>query len=113
MMARTQPKATPPLFDQAHLERYTGGDKALTSELLTLMCEQAERCLGLMETAQDATAWTAATHTLKGAARGGGAFALAEVCEQAETVSEPGWDVARLGVERCFRETQAAFAGLV
>ncbi len=112
-MAQSRHMATPPLFDRAHLERYTGGDAALTSELLTLMCEQAQRCIGLMEEARDDKAWTAATHTLKGAARGVGAFALAEACEQAEHAPDAGREAARQDVERCFRETRAALAGLV
>lgn len=98
-----------PLFDQAHLDRYTGGDEALTAELLGLMCEQAARCIGLMADARDETAWQAATHTLKGAARGVGAFALADVCEAAEHQPQSAWPGARLAIERCFRETETAF----
>ena len=113
MMAEPQHNDAAPLFDRAHLDRYTGGGDALTTELLNLMCEQARRCLGLMETARDDTSWSAATHTLKGAARGVGAFALADLCEQAEGQPQAGWDAARLKIERCFRETETAFAGLV
>ncbi|WP_203294105.1 Hpt domain-containing protein [Maricaulis parjimensis] len=113
MKAQSSPQAETPLFDRAHLDRYTGGDEALTAELLNLMCDQARRCLGLMETASDETAWTAATHTLKGAARGVGAFALADLCEQAEAQPQMAWEPARLDVARCFKDTEAAFAGLI
>ncbi len=102
-----------PLFDRAHLDRYTGGDEALTAELLNLMCEQARRCIGLMASAADTTSWQTATHTLKGAARGVGAFALADLCEQAEDQPPTAWDGARLEIERCFRDTEKAVAGLL
>lgn len=104
----TSPNA--PLFDRKHLDRYTGGDEALTAELLELMREQARRCIGLMADARDVTAWQTATHTLKGAARGVGAFALAEVCEAAENQPETAWQGARLAIERCFNETEGAFS---
>jgi HPt (histidine-containing phosphotransfer) domain-containing protein len=101
-----------PLFDSVHLARYTGGDPALRDELLGLMCEQAHRCLAIMEAPSDPASWRAACHTLKGAARGVGAFALADVCDVAELELEPSWPGARLAVERCFRETELAFASL-
>jgi HPt (histidine-containing phosphotransfer) domain-containing protein len=102
-----------PLFDAAHLRRYTDGDAALTRELLELMCEQARRCIGLMAEARDVSQWRTATHTLKGAARGVGAFALAEVCDLAEEQPQLAWDGARLEIERCFSETEAAFSGVL
>lgn len=108
MVADMKPSSGP-LFDRAHLERYTGGDAALTAELLGLMCDQARRCIDLMAEARDETAWQTATHTLKGAARGVGAFALADMCEHAEAQPAAAWEGARLAVEHCFRETEAAF----
>ncbi len=99
-----------PLFDAAHLARYTGGDVALRDELLGLMCDQARRCLAIMAAPTDVTAWQAACHTLKGSARGVGAFALADLCDAVEVTAEPAWPGARLEVERCVRETELAFA---
>ncbi|OLF74012.1 hypothetical protein AWH62_07655 [Maricaulis sp. W15] len=99
-----------PLFDAAHLARYTGGDAALRDELLGLMCDQARRCLAIMEAPADPASWRAACHTLKGAARGVGAFALADVCDAVEGEAETAWPGARLAVERCFRETELVFA---
>mgnify|MGYP000471530223 CR=1 FL=1 len=101
-----------PRFDSGHLARYTGGDPALRDELLELMCEQAHRCLAIMEAPSDPASWRAACHTLKGAARGVGAFALADVCDVAVLELEPSWPGARLAVERCSRDTQLAFASL-
>jgi HPt (histidine-containing phosphotransfer) domain-containing protein len=107
MVAETQPSPQP-LFDAVHLARYTGGDAALQAELLGLMSDQARRCLGLMEEARDRASWRAAAHTLKGAARGVGAFALADVCEAVEEMPEMAWSGARLMVAEKFRETEAA-----
>ncbi|WP_291845361.1 Hpt domain-containing protein [Maricaulis sp.] len=99
-----------PLFDAAHLARYTGDDAALRAELLDLMCEQARRCLAIMEAPGDPASWRAACHTLKGAARGVGAFALADICDEVEPQPETAWPGARLAVEHVFRETELAFA---
>lgn len=95
-----------PLFDADHLARYTGGDPELQGELLGLMCEQADRCLAMMQHASDRTVWRTATHTLKGSARGVGAFALADLCEDAEEVPPSGWDGARLAIAAKFEETR-------
>jgi HPt (histidine-containing phosphotransfer) domain-containing protein len=99
-----------PLFDAAHLARYTGGDTALKAELLDLMCTQARRCIALMATAPDRESWIAATHTLKGAARGVGAFALGDACEAVETLDAADWPAGTEAVEQAFLATQSCFA---
>lgn len=100
-----------PVFDREHLDRYTGGDAALNAELTGLMCDQARRCLAEMEARPAASAaWTAAAHTLKGAALGVGAFALADACAEAETAdadARPEW---RARIAGLFVKTQSAFA---
>ncbi|WP_417469974.1 Hpt domain-containing protein [Maricaulis sp.] len=98
-----------PVFDAAHLARYTGGDAALKAELLALMCEQAERCIGLITAAPDRQTWISALHTLKGAARGVGAFALGEACEAAEAAPQSGWPAAAEAVAQAFAETRRRF----
>ena len=108
MVAETATSGAP-LFDAAHLARYTGGDDALKAELLLLMSEQARRCIALMADAPDRSSWRAAAHTLKGSARGVGAFALADLCEQVEEMPEMAWSGARLALERKFEETLSAF----
>ncbi|SDM70364.1 Hpt domain-containing protein [Maricaulis salignorans] len=100
---------TAPLFDAAHLARYTGGDAELKAELLALMCEQAERCIGLISSAPDHESWTSALHTLKGAARGVGAFALGEACEAAEEAPQARWPEAARSVAQAFGETRRCF----
>ena len=96
-----------PVFDRAHLARYTSGDAALEAELIGLFEDQAERCVALMESAPDRAAWRAAAHTLKGAARGVGAFALGDICEEAEELPEPVWPGARLRIVEGVRAARA------
>jgi HPt (histidine-containing phosphotransfer) domain-containing protein len=74
-------------IDLDHLARYTGGDKAINAEVMRLFDAQATelvaRLRGILE-ARDARSWKEVTHTLKGAARGIGAFAMggaAACCE--------------------------------
>jgi HPt (histidine-containing phosphotransfer) domain-containing protein len=64
------------------LERMTGGDDAVTEEVLALFVEQA----GLWAPMLDARAegWTDAVHTIRGTAAGIGAGALVEACQAAE-----------------------------
>ncbi|MEE2526227.1 Hpt domain-containing protein [Hyphobacterium sp. HN65] len=88
------------VFDRDHLARYTAGDAALEAELVGLLREQAQRCLAAMEAASDANAWKAAAHTLKGAARGVGAFELGEACQRAEDAPQAAWPVAVIEVRR-------------
>ena len=95
------------IFDRAHLNRYTAGDAALEAELVGLLRDQAARCLAAMETANDANAWKAAAHTLKGASRGVGAFELGEACQRAENAPQSAWPVARMEVRRAAEATFA------
>jgi HPt (histidine-containing phosphotransfer) domain-containing protein len=74
-----------PVLDREHLARYTDGDAALEAELFSLLRGQIEACSARLTAAgDDADAWRDAAHTLKGAARGVGAMALADACEAAE-----------------------------
>jgi len=76
-------------IDLAHLARYTGGDSELNAEILKLFETQASdlvaRLQGFLDTG-DARGWHAIHHSLKGAARGIGAFALADAAAAAETL---------------------------
>ena len=75
--------------DLAHLARYTGGDEGLNGEVLRLFDEQATDLVGRLQSilaAQDTESWKHVAHTLKGAARGIGAFALGDAAAFAEAV---------------------------
>lgn len=99
-----------PLFDRTHLGRYTGGDHGLEVELVGLMCEQAERCIDRMAEASGAKEFQDAAHTLKGAARGVGAFALATACERAEEAPQAERADAEAEIATRYAETRTAFA---
>ncbi len=68
-------------FDLAHLEQATNGDRALAREVLQLFDRQAEKLLTEIATAADPRTRSEAAHSLKGAARGVGAFAVADAAE--------------------------------
>src|SRR5262249_26322644 len=83
-----------PAVDIDHLSRYTGGDEALNAEVLRLFdtqtSEMVERLRTILE-ARDAKSWKQVTHSLKGAARGVGAFSLADAAAAAEPI-DPAHD---------------------
>jgi HPt (histidine-containing phosphotransfer) domain-containing protein len=73
--------------DLAHLDRYTGGSRPLNEEVLRLFDSQCAEMLANLDAAAasgDGKAWHLVTHTLKGAARGIGARALADAAAEAE-----------------------------
>jgi HPt (histidine-containing phosphotransfer) domain-containing protein len=73
--------------DLVHLARYTGGDRALNTEVLQLFVGQAGEMtqqLKAVVESHDAKTWRHITHSLKGAARGIGAFAFANAAAEAE-----------------------------
>jgi HPt (histidine-containing phosphotransfer) domain-containing protein len=75
--------------DLDHLARYTGGDVALNAEILRLFDSQASELVQKLQTiieARDARSWKVAIHTLKGAARGIGAFTLGDAAAAAEPI---------------------------
>ena len=70
--------------DLVHLARYTMGNRNLEREVLRLFCCQAELYVERLRDASDAHAWEEAAHTLKGSARGIGAWDVADTTERAE-----------------------------
>ena len=75
--------------DLNHLSRYTGGDAALNAEILRLFDSQISELVQQLQTileTRDARSWKAAIHTLKGAARGIGAFPLGDAAAAAEPI---------------------------
>ncbi len=84
--------------DLGHLDRYTGGSRALNEEILRLFETQCRELLLKMEAlikTTDAKGWREVAHTLKGAARGIGAFALADAAAQAEAADPANAPQAR------------------
>ena len=78
-----------PAVDIAHLSRYTGGDETLNVEVLQLFDQQITEMVARLQSildAEDAKSWKEVTHTLKGAARGVGAFEFADAAAAAEPI---------------------------
>lgn len=92
----------PAAVDLDHLARYTGGDAALNAEILRLFDDQASdlvtKLQGIIE-ARDAKSWKLALHTLKGAARGIGAFGLGDAAAAAEPIDPSDTRTAAAALE--------------
>ena len=73
-----------PVIDRAHLDRMTGGDASLASEVLELFAEQVSMWERVLDPTAKTEDWLVGAHTIKGSARGIGAWDLAEICGAAE-----------------------------
>jgi len=77
-------------LDLVHLSRYTLGNRGLEAELLGLFRVQAELYAERLATAESDKDWKDTAHSLKGSARGLGAWELGDLAEKAEQMaSEP------------------------
>ena len=68
--------------DFGYLERFALNDAKVIEEVLGLFRQQAAIWAPMLDAS--AEGWQDAVHTIKGAARGVGAFALGDACERAE-----------------------------
>jgi HPt (histidine-containing phosphotransfer) domain-containing protein len=76
-------------IDLGHLARYTGGEHTLNAEILRLFDGQVNAMVDDLHTVlaqRDARRWKEIAHTIKGAARGVGAFRMGEAAAAAEPV---------------------------
>lgn len=97
--------ATAKAVDYDHLRNQAAGNIDVMREVLSLFVTHCEQVLTELETAADAKAWKQWTHTLKGSARGIGAFAVAEAAAEAERHS---MDKTKLApIRAAFAEAQA------
>jgi len=96
LSAATDRDRKPTVIDANHLERMTLGDRRLEREVLELFVRQTTIMLNRIVGAEPALA-AAAAHTLKGSARGIGAWRVAraaELLEHAAGVAGHEGDVA-------------------
>ena len=91
--------------DLVHLSRFTLGDEKLEREILQLFCVQTGIYLDRLERARDAAGWHQAAHTIKGSARGIGAWAVASAAQCAEEFANPP---AGKGAKAVLTELKAA-----
>lgn len=90
--------------DFGHLEAFAGSDKSLVDEVLAIFRQQAQMWSPLLEAEVDG--WRDAVHTIKGAARGIGAFQLGDACERAET-GQGGLDGVRNALDAALFDISA------
>ena len=76
-------------IDFDHLEKYVSGDVALRDEILDIFTGQVHSLLQKFDVFQSDESWNDTAHTLKGAARGVGAWDLGQLCEDAEKLVGP------------------------
>lgn len=93
------------IFDQAHFDHMTGGDRALQREVLDLFRAQIAGWSAAMTAG---LGWRDAVHTLKGSARGIGLSALAAACEAAEQAPEADAAATLSGVRAALAEALRA-----
>ena len=102
-------------IDLIHLRRMTLGEGSLEREVLQLFCRQAEILTARMRTAKPAVT-AASAHTLKGSARGIGAWrvaAAAEAVEQVATVKSAKLRTALVELIAAIDEAKTAIADLL
>jgi HPt (histidine-containing phosphotransfer) domain-containing protein len=89
------------VIDLEHLARYTGGDRAINAEVMRLFDMQATELVARLHTileARDARSWKEVTHTLKGAARGIGAFGMGDAAAYLEPLDLGDCERAASGI---------------
>ena len=85
-----------PVFDDAHLDRRTGGDEDLRVEILALFAAEVERLLTQAASAQDAATLGNRLHAIMRLAANVGALRLKHVATVLETDCQAGADLGPL-----------------
>ncbi len=109
--------STSAAIDREHLTRMTFGDKSLEREVLVLFDRQCVLLLQRMRAGEPAVLATLA-HTLKGSARGVGAWGVARATADCEAAAGSGGSPVGRGLaldalEAEIAEARAAIAGLL
>jgi HPt (histidine-containing phosphotransfer) domain-containing protein len=99
-------------IDLAHLSRMTLGDHGLEREVLALFDRQSELLLPRVRAGAPGVI-AAAAHTLKGSARGIGAWRVASTAESVEAAVPAEFAAAVDALEAALAETKAAIADLL
>ncbi len=103
--------------DLVHLSRFTMGNRDLEREVLSLFCKQSVLFIDRLREAADDQAWREAAHTMKGSARGIGAWAVGDAAHAAEQLT--GESRIQFGasaiakLERSFKEACKFIEGIL
>jgi hypothetical protein len=91
--------------DFGYLETFAAGDDQVIDEVLALFREQASMWSALLDPALEG--WKDAVHTIKGASRGIGAFALGDVCQACEAEGAGGIAAVRDALDVALHDVAA------
>jgi len=100
-------------IDLEHLAKYTGGEKDLNGEILRLFDDQIASMvteLNGLVASQDSKRWREIAHTIKGAARGVGAFEMGEAAAKAEPVNPANGSEAQAALQKLEQEAETVRA---
>jgi HPt (histidine-containing phosphotransfer) domain-containing protein len=86
------------LFDTDHLETYTLGDHSIENEVLHMFLDQTALYMERLQCPRDAKDWYETAHSLKGSAKGVGAFKVGKRAEQLEKIKEPLKESVRMAI---------------
>ena len=103
-------------IDLEHLARYTGGERALNEEVLRLFDGQITHMVSELHrllASRDTKRWREVAHSIKGAARGVGAFAMGDLAALAEPINPADAPAAKDLIAKLEREAETvrAFIG--
>jgi HPt (histidine-containing phosphotransfer) domain-containing protein len=96
-------------IDLEHLARYTGGERALNEDVLRLFDNQITAMVGELHAliaSRDGKRWREVAHTIKGAARGVGAFSMGDLAASAEPINPADAPAAKDVIAKLEREAQ-------
>lgn len=100
-------------IDKEHLFRMTLGDQRLLREVLRLFDRQIEMLLPRILQSRGTASAAAVAHTLKGSARGIGAWRVAQAADAVERSDLPGFKISVDNLSAAAAETRAAIADLL
>jgi HPt (histidine-containing phosphotransfer) domain-containing protein len=93
------------VVDFAYLEGFAAGEDEVIDEVLALFREQSVIWGKLLAPGHEG--WRDAVHTLKGAARGVGAFALGDECQACEAAGAGGLEAVRDALDAALADIAA------
>lgn len=96
------------MVDFAYLEGFAAGDRGVVKEVLKLFRASYDDWRPRLTAA--APDWRDVVHTIKGAGRGIGAFALGDACETAEMLGPEHLPVLRAELEAAMAEIDGYLA---
>ena len=100
-------------IDLEHLAKYTGGEKDLNGEILRLFDDQIASMvteLNGLVASQNSKRWREIAHTIKGAARGVGAFEMGEAAAEAEPLNPADNVEAQAAIRKLEHEAETVRA---